>query len=133
MFRAYDNVSNRSVAIKRVDKNAGDPDGPDVDQGLPVVMLREAAMLRKLRHANVVTLHDIIITGSAVYLVLELCVCNLRQHLRELQDTGLQTMEPRDMCRTASHIFSALACFHDLRIIYRFASHAIQTIESFLP
>jgi cyclin-dependent kinase 14 len=83
-------------------------------------MLREAALLRTLRHANVVTLHDIIITGSAIYFVLELCSCNLRQHFHELKDRGLQTMEPRSLCLTATHIFSALACIHELQIMHRY-------------
>ncbi len=112
VLQAYDNVSNQSVAIKRAQT-------PDADQGIPVAMLREASMLRKLRHTNVVTVHDIIITSSAIYLVLELCSCNLRQYLRELQETGLKTMEPRALCSTASQIFSALAYFQELRIIHR--------------
>jgi cyclin-dependent kinase 14 len=116
VFRAYDNASNRNVAIKRSDKNTEDH---DYDQGMPLAPLREAAMLRTLRHANVVTLHEIIITDSAIYLVLELCFCNLRQHLHELQEIGLQTMEPRSLCCTASQIFSALSYIHELRIIHR--------------
>jgi serine/threonine protein kinase len=84
-------------------------------------------MFRTLRHTNVVTLYDIFMTSSAVYLVLELCSCNLRQHLHEQQDTGLRTTEPQALCRTASHIFSALAYLHELRIIHRWV-HCFQLI-----
>ncbi len=116
VFQAFDRVSNQRVAIKRADK-------PDSEQGMPVATLREAAMFRTLRHTNIVTLYDIIMTSSAVYLVLELCSCNLRQHLHEQQDTGLRTTEPHALCRTASHIFSALAYLHELQIIHRWAQY----------
>ena len=97
---------------------------------MPVAVLREVSMLRALSHTNVVTLHDVFKTSSAIYLVLELCSCNLRQHLYELQEAGLRSMEPRNLCRTASHIFSALAYFHELRIIHRWARCVEHTPDS---
>ena len=109
--RAYDIQAQEYVAIKRVEK-------PD-NQGIAVTLLREAAVLRTLQHPNIVQLQNVIVTSSSIYLVLELCACNLRHHLQELQAAGQATMDLDQLKRIASHIFSALACCHEHHVMHR--------------
>ena len=57
------------VALKEIALNA--------DEGTPFTAIREASLLKTLRHANVVTLHDIIHTSSCLTLVFEYMVSKL--------------------------------------------------------
>ncbi|VDQ07177.1 unnamed protein product [Trichobilharzia regenti] len=41
------------------------------DEGAPCTAIREVSLLRNLRHANIVTLHDIIHTEKSLTLVFE--------------------------------------------------------------
>jgi serine/threonine-protein kinase len=57
IYEAQDRDTGERVAIKKsyLLSEAEDPD----DQGVPVVVLREGAVLRKLQHPNVLRLFDI--------------------------------------------------------------------------
>ncbi|VDP55348.1 unnamed protein product [Schistosoma mattheei] len=44
------------------------------DEGAPCTAIREVSLLRNLRHANIVTLHDIIHTEKSLTLVFEYVV-----------------------------------------------------------
>ena len=45
-----------------------------VEEGTPFTAIREASLLRGLRHANIVTLHDIIHTKDSLTFVFEYVV-----------------------------------------------------------
>ena len=115
IFQTYDTHTEETFAIKRVKKDISNPE----DQGIAVTLLREAAVLRTLQHPNIVQLQNVIVTSSSIYLVLELCACNLRHHLQELQAAGQATMDVDQLKRIASHIFSALAYCHEHHVMHR--------------
>jgi cyclin-dependent kinase 2 len=94
------------------------PDDP-YDQGIPVTMIREAALLKTIRHENVIDLREILIRRGAIIFVLELCSCNLRQHLGELKSQQATTMTPAQLRSYTRQILSAVAFFHDRRILHR--------------
>jgi negative regulator of PHO system len=51
------------------------------EEGAPCTAIREVSLLRDLRHANVVTLHDIIYTNRILTLVFEYVEFDLRDYM----------------------------------------------------
>eukprot|EP00892_Ulva_mutabilis_P004557 jgi/Ulvmu1/2473/UM136_0025.1 len=52
------------------------------EHGLPLHVLRELAILQKMRHPHIVRLHDVLYRETEVVLTLEYMDCNLRELLR---------------------------------------------------
>ena len=82
-------------------------------------MIREAALLKAIRHENVIDLREILIRRGSIVFVLELCSCNLRQYIGELQSQSAKTMEHRQLRSYMRQILSAVSFFHDRRILHR--------------
>ena len=53
------------------------------EEGAPFTAIREASLLRDLRHANVVTLHDIVHTKTSLTFVFEYVVSLVEPTARE--------------------------------------------------
>jgi hypothetical protein len=87
--------------------------------GVSVEFIREAALLRSLKHDNCVRLDEVFVTPSSIFLVLELCSCNLREHLREVEAGGSESMEEDALRRTAHQLLSALSYFHKMGLMHR--------------
>jgi cyclin-dependent kinase 18 len=51
------------------------------EEGAPCTAIREVSLLRDLKHANVVTLHDIIHTERTLTLVFEYCESDLKAYM----------------------------------------------------
>ena len=70
VYRAHDNVLGRDVAVKRIRLEAFVETSQleDVKQRF----LREAQVAARLRHANIVTTHDIVTTPAMSFIVMEL-------------------------------------------------------------
>ena len=65
-------VDNSLVALKKMRLDAH-------DEGVPVTTLREVALLKDLRHENIVRLRDVIPQPPRLYLVFDyVCYCSLR-------------------------------------------------------
>lgn len=69
VYRARDTTLDREVAIKVI--RADKLDGEQAEQ-LSARLLREAKMLARVNHPNVVTIHEARVEASRVYLVMEL-------------------------------------------------------------
>jgi serine/threonine protein kinase len=54
------------------------------EEGAPCTAIREVSLLRSLKHANVVTLHDIIYTDRVLTLVFEFVERDLREYMEEI-------------------------------------------------
>ena len=95
-----------------------DPTEPN-DQGVPVVVLREGSVLCKLSHPNVVKMLDIYVHDGQYNFVFELCNCNLREHLAEMDQQGRRWM-PQDKLKSCFlQILAGLEYCHERRIIHR--------------
>lgn len=57
------------------------------EEGAPFTAIREASLLRDLRHANVVTLHDIVHTKTSLTFVFEYVV---RRNLMAIGELSLK-------------------------------------------
>jgi len=66
VYRGQSKRTGQTVALKEINLN--------IEEGTPFTAIREASLLRTLRHANVITLHDIIHTKSQLIFVFEYMV-----------------------------------------------------------
>lgn len=70
VWSAYDELLQRSVAVKEVQLPAGMPEA-EADAARERT-LREARAVAALNHANVITVYDVVATGQVPYVVMEL-------------------------------------------------------------
>jgi serine/threonine protein kinase len=79
-------------------------------QGIPTEVLREVALVRGLKHPNIVKLLDVEFdSGRALIMVMELFHCNLRDFMAELESAGACWMEVRSMKTFMRGILSGIA------------------------
>ena len=68
VYKGYSYLMSKVVALKEIRL--------EMEEGTPFTAIREASILRCLRHANIVTLHDIIHTKETLTFVFEFVVSN---------------------------------------------------------
>jgi len=87
VFKGRSRLTEAQVALKEIRL--------EQEEGAPCTAIREVSLLRDLRHANVVTLHDIIYTDQTLTLVFEYLV-------RPLFSTRVLPSTRRPRSRTAT-------------------------------
>jgi serine/threonine protein kinase len=108
VYRAYDEVLHRDVALKVLKKT------DQLDTSASQNLLREARASSSLAHPNICTIHEVGETDGELYIVMELVE---GKSLREMSaDAGLP---PESVLRYGVQIASALARAHDRGIIHR--------------
>jgi len=108
VYRAYDEVLQRDVAVKVVKKD------PQLDSAASQNLLQEARASSSLAHPNICTIHDVGETEGELYIVMELVDGkSLNQMCR---DSGLP---PELVIRYGAQIASALVRAHDRGIVHR--------------
>ncbi|KAG0426733.1 hypothetical protein HPB47_026159 [Ixodes persulcatus] len=75
VYRGYSNLMGQVVALKEIRLQP--------EEGTPFTAIREASLLRGLKHANIVTLHDIIHTKDTLMFVFEYVHTDLSQYLEK--------------------------------------------------
>ncbi len=108
VYRAYDEVLHRDVAVKVVSKDAR------LDSSGGQRLLHEARASSALAHPNICTIHEVGETEGEFYIVMEL-VEGKSLHAMCV-DTGLP---PESVLRYGVQIASALARAHDRGIVHR--------------
>src|SRR5215510_9489746 len=108
VYRAYDEVLHRDVAVKVVRK------GFDVNAPAGKGLLQEARASSSLSHPNICTIHEVGETEGELYIVMELLE---GKTLHEM--AGEIGLPPESVLRYGSQIASALARAHDRGIIHR--------------
>src|SRR2546430_16925523 len=108
VYRAYDEVLHRDVAVKVVNKDAC------LDSSASQSLLHEARASSSLAHPNICTVHEVGETDGELYIVMELVE---GKSLRAMStDAGLP---PESVLRYGVQIASALARAHDRGIVHR--------------
>ena len=108
VYRAYDEVLHRDVAVKIVNKDAR------LDSSGSQHLLREARASSGLAHPNICTIHEVGETDGELYIVMELVE---GKSLRALSgDAGLPA---ESVLRYGVQIASALVRAHDKGIVHR--------------
>jgi serine/threonine protein kinase len=108
VYRAYDEVLDRDVAVKVVNKD------PRLDSSASQNLLREARASSSLAHPNICTIHEVGETQGELYIVMELVEGKSLHALSA--DVGLP---PESVLRYGVQIASALARAHDRGIVHR--------------
>ncbi len=108
VYRAYDEVLHRDVAVKVVKKDA------DLDASASQRLLHEARASSSLAHPNICTIYEVGETDGELYIVMELIEGKSLHAM--CADAGLP---PESVLRYGVQIASALARAHDRGIIHR--------------
>ena len=108
VYRAYDEVLHRDVAIKVVKKDAG------FDASAGQNLLQEARASSSLAHPNICTIYEVGETDGDLYIVMELVE---GKSLHVMSAAG--GLPPESVLRYGVQIASALARAHDRGIIHR--------------
>jgi serine/threonine protein kinase len=108
VYRAYDEVLHRDVAVKVVKKDAG------LDTPTSQNLLQEARASSSLGHPNICTIYEVGETDGDLYIVMELVEGKSLHALSG--DLGLP---PESVLRYGVQIASALARAHDRGIVHR--------------
>lgn len=108
VYRAYDELLQRDVALKVVNKSAG------LDAAAGQNLLQEARASSSLSHPNICTIHEVGETEGELYIVMELVE---GKSLRELCAEG--GLPPESVLRYGVQIAAALARAHDRGIVHR--------------
>ncbi len=69
VYKGESTINGSFVALKEIRL--------EHEEGAPCTAIRETSLLRQLKHANIVTLHDIIYTEKSLTLVFEYLVSSL--------------------------------------------------------
>jgi len=78
VYRAFCNLSKKTVAIKRVKME-------HEDEGMPSTAIREVAVLKAANHPNVVKLLDVACSPGRLHLIFEFVDSNLKQYMKKYQ------------------------------------------------
>ena len=123
VYRAHDNVLGRDVAVKRIRLEAFVEASQleDVKQRF----LREAQVAARLRHANIVTTHDIVATPETSFIVMELVEGKTLQAL--LQERGRLPLD--ETIALMAQVAAALDHAHASQVVHRDVKPANIMIE----
>jgi serine/threonine protein kinase len=108
VYRAYDELLHREVAIKLMKKSSG------LDSSTRQNLLQEARASSSLGHPNICTIHEVAETAGDLYIVMELVE---GKSLRALSEPA--GLSPEAVLRYGVQIASALARAHDRGIVHR--------------
>lgn len=107
VYKGYSNLKNQVVALKEIRLQE--------EEGAPFTAIREASLLKELKHANIVTLHDIVHTRETLTFVFEYVHTDLSQYL-ERHSGGL---ESRNVRLFLFQLLRGLSYCHKRRVLHR--------------
>ena len=85
------------------------------DDGVPATALREIAILRELKHWNVIHLQHVFHTDRSLYLAFEYCDSDLKQYMRSIGNK-LSSLAVKSYCW---QLLNGLTWCHSHRIFHR--------------
>lgn len=108
VFKGYTNIFEKTVALKEICLQP--------EEGAPFTAIREASLLKRLKHANIVTLHDIIHTKSYLTFVFEYIREDLSQYMEKLNGNGIN---PYNCMLFMYQLFRGLDYCHSQKVLHR--------------
>ncbi|XP_039284459.1 cyclin-dependent kinase 14 isoform X3 [Nilaparvata lugens] len=107
VFKGYSNLTSQVVALKEIRLQE--------EEGAPFTAIREASLLKELKHCNIVTLHDIVHTRQTLTFVFEYVHTDLSQYM-ERHGGGLNYSNVRLFL---FQLLRGLAYCHRRRVLHR--------------
>uniref|UniRef100_A0A0K0EEN2 Protein kinase domain-containing protein n=1 Tax=Strongyloides stercoralis TaxID=6248 RepID=A0A0K0EEN2_STRER len=89
----------------------------DNDEGVPATTIREVAMLREVRHPNIVSLETVIMQPKKVFLIFEFLPMDLRKYMDRIPRG--EVMQPLLVASYMYQICQAICFCHQRRILHR--------------
>ncbi|KAI9274180.1 kinase-like domain-containing protein [Sporodiniella umbellata] len=108
VFKANDKKTNSLVALKKIRLN--------LMEGVPTTIIREIAILKELKHKNVVSLLDMEQKDTLIYLAFEYADVDLRRYMDHVGRAGLTLGHMRSFMH---QLLSGLHYCHSQRILHR--------------
>ncbi|KAF4524806.1 hypothetical protein B566_EDAN010181 [Ephemera danica] len=107
VFKGKSRLTDNLVALKEIRL--------EHEEGAPCTAIREVSLLKELRHANIVTLHDIVHTEKSLTLVFEYLEKDLKQYM---DDCG-NILSMNNVKLFLFQLLRGLAYCHRRRILHR--------------
>nr|XP_054599849.1 cyclin-dependent kinase 15 isoform X2 [Nothobranchius furzeri] len=107
VYKGISRINGQLVALKVIRMKT--------EEGVPFTAIREASLLKRLKHANIVLLHDIIHTRETLTLVFEYVQTDLAQYMTQ-HPGGLHSHNVRIFM---FQLLRALSYIHGRRILHR--------------
>ena len=111
VYKAKDVQSEKIVALKKIRLN------PEIE-GTPSTSIREIALLKELKHPNIIHLLDVIHTSKKLSLIFEYCDTDLKT--KEEEYTNKKEKLPKDLVKQYFKcLLQGIAYLHKKKIIHR--------------
>nr|XP_020447703.1 cyclin-dependent kinase 15 isoform X6 [Monopterus albus] len=107
VYKSISRINGQLVALKVIHMKT--------EEGVPFTAIREASLLKRLKHANIVLLHDIIHTRESLTFVLEYVQTDLAQYMTQ-HPGGLHSHNVRIFM---FQLLRGLGYIHSRRILHR--------------
>ncbi|XP_071451926.1 cyclin-dependent kinase 14 isoform X1 [Hetaerina americana] len=111
VYKGYSNLTKQVVALKEIRLQE--------EEGAPFTAIREASLLKELKHANIVTLHDIIHTRETLTFVFEFVHTDLSQYMEKHGGGGGGGLEHANVRLFLFQLLRGLAYCHRRRVLHR--------------
>lgn len=107
VFKGVCSANKKVVALKEIRLQE--------EEGAPFTAIREASLLKQLKHANIVTLHDIIHTKDTLMFVFEFVDTDLNNYLEKYP----RGIPPYNVKLFLFQLLRGLAYIHERKILHR--------------
>ncbi|XP_064142877.1 cyclin-dependent kinase 15 [Loxodonta africana] len=107
IYKGISRINGQLVALKVISMNA--------EEGVPFTAIREASLLKGLKHANIVLLHDIIHTKETLTFVFEYMDTDLAQYMSH----HLGGLHPHNVRLFTFQLLRGLAYIHHQHVLHR--------------
>ncbi|XP_058806083.1 cyclin-dependent kinase 14 isoform X2 [Phymastichus coffea] len=109
VFKGFSHLTNQVVALKEIRLQE--------EEGAPFTAIREASLLKELKHNNIVTLHDIIHTRETLTFVFEYVHTDLSQYMERYGGGG--GLDPHNVKLFLFQLLRGLSYCHRRRVLHR--------------
>lgn len=107
VYKGRNRTTGALVALKEI--------ALDSEEGTPSTAIREISLMKELRHANIVALHDVVHTENKLTLVFEYMDHDLKRYM-ELHHNQL---EPQQVKSLMFQLLRGVCFCHDNRVLHR--------------
>ncbi|SAL95362.1 hypothetical protein [Absidia glauca] len=109
VFKGVCKKTRANVALKRIHLNIS-------QSGVPTTTMREVALLKEIKHTNVIRLVDLIHFDTIIYLVFDYCDIDLRRYM---DNVGREGVTMKHIKSFTHQLISGLRYCHSHRILHR--------------
>lgn len=110
VYKARNKQSGMIVAMKKIRLESE-------DEGIPSTAIREISLLKELKHPNIVSLEDVIMEESRLYLIFEFLSMDLKKYMDSLPT---DTFMDKELVRSYMYQITAAMLFcHRRRVLHR--------------